>query len=415
MRELFLFFLLFCFFYFPKFISTTSVLYTQPIIYLIAIFFMIPIIRYKGKVYPDIYKSKKVWKYCMGIILAAFYYMIRYTVSANYFSLTNARIIQNIFPVVVVVNMMVIISLMREWGISKLRGIDILLKMASFQGVISLIALFWEPLKNISNNLYLNYATQFQEGDYILTTRVYGISSDYTYGLPIVHGLLCGISMYLGLKKNKKYITYTMFIFLNVFLNGRTGILVALISIFLAIVFYLNKGIISKRIIWFLIVMPVIFVILFIFIKKYQENIYNFVLILFDEIYNFLFEQKTIGTVDYLFNTNFFLPKGFSFFIGEGHRVYGSEARSWGYIATDVGIVNDMFMGGLVYVCIRYGTMINLLKLLKKNEYNVLITISMVITWIIADIKGQATVNSMIICIFVYIIFCLGFLQDEEE
>ena len=44
-----------------------------------------------------------------------------------------------------------------------------------------------------------------------------------------------------------------------------------------------------------------------------------------------------------------FFPEGMEFVFGRGHRVYGEAAKQAGYTASDIGFVNDMFMGGLIY------------------------------------------------------------------
>ena len=56
-------------------------------------------------------------------------------------------------------------------------------------------------------------------------------------------------------------------------------------------------------------------------------------------------------------------------------------------------------MGGLIYVCMRYGAMLKLVTSVYCNRYNKLVTVILIIAWCIADIKGQVTVNTMIISI----------------
>lgn len=412
--NLFLYLYLFIFFYFPRFVSTNNVLFTPQVMFLVVAVLMIPYIANNVIRDKDMYGSKRVWGYCIFIFLASSYYLFRYSISTNQFSLVDTRFVQNIFPVVVVVNLLVIVSIMRKWGYTREDGIELVLILASLQGIISVLMLFIQPLKQVANQLYLNYATWFNLGDYILTTRIYGISSDYTYGMPIIHGLLCGISFYLGLVKGRKYFYYTAFIFISVFLNSRTGILVSLICILLVILLHFKSFKISKRSVTMIILFPVLLILFLMFIQENYNNLFEFAMVLFEELYRFFFEQETVGTINYLINTNFYLPNGLEFIFGEGHRVYGYEAQLWNCKATDVGIVNDMFMGGLIYLFFRYGALLVLVLGVEKNKFTNLLKIMLLSTWLIANIKGQVTVNAIIVAVYIYILFCFYFLHEEE-
>lgn len=413
--SIYIYIYLFIIFYFPKVSGSNSVFLSQPVFLGVIAMGIVPYLIRNNNIYSDIIMSKRIWNYCTLIAFAAIYYLFRYTITVKQFALVDSRLLQNIYPIIIVINMMYIMILMRKCGFSRSQGIDVVINLASFQGVISILMLLWSPLKEVANSLYLNYATQFSQGDYILTTRLYGISSDYTYGMPIIHGLLCGISLYLGFEKSRKYIIQAMLIFINVFLNSRTGVLVAILCIVVSFFFYFRKNKVSKYSIIVVLLLPIVLIAWGVYIEKYQENIFKFVSVLFVEIYMFFFKQETVGTINYLVDTNFYFPKGIALMFGAGHRVYGAEALLYGYLPTDVGIVNDMFMGGLVYIGIRYGAMIKLILQTGKLMTNKILVVSMFIAWIVADIKGQVTVNSIIISTYIFLIFCIVFLRDEVK
>lgn len=50
--------------------------------------------------------------------------------------------------------------------------------------------------------------------------------------------------------------------------------------------------------------------------------------------------------------------------MGEGYRVYGEFGLLHGKIPSDIGFVNDMFMGGILYIVLLYGAIIRFV--LKK-------------------------------------------------
>lgn len=65
-------------------------------------------------------------------------------------------------------------------------------------------------------------------------------------------------------------------------------------------------------------------------------------------------------------DTMLFFPEGSEMIFGEGHRVYPHYGRSKGYNSLDIGYVNDLFMGGLIYTFLLYGT---ILKFILKKSY----------------------------------------------
>ena len=65
----------------------------------------------------------------------------------------------------------------------------------------------------------------------------------------------------------------------------------------------------------------------------------------------------------------FIFPKGSNFVFGAGYRVLGNKGIEYGQTeSSDIGIVNDLFMGGLVYISLLYGSYLYLYIRAKENS-----------------------------------------------
>ena len=197
-------------------------------------------------------------------------------------------------------------------------------------------------------------------------------------------------------------------------LNGRTGLLLGIIGGLLLIAFYFVR---FKKVNVFSLI--VIITVLFGVVRfvSLNNHVNNFIVSLFRELYLFFFMNDATGTVEYLTESHFFLPDGIDFVFGKGFRIYGSDAAKHGMAATDIGYSNDMFMGGIVYCILLYGAYIRMLispNLSSDKHEDRVIKVYFVICWILANLKGQSTVNYSII-VFLLFWFSLNLLLKDEN
>ncbi|MFP3394104.1 hypothetical protein SB782_35600, partial [Brevibacillus sp. SIMBA_076] len=76
--------------------------------------------------------------------------------------------------------------------------------------------------------------------------------------------------------------------------------------------------------------------------------------------------------------------------------------ESSGGFRTDVGITNDLFMGGLVFVVIGYGTLAYFM--LKNSRPDLVLFASLLVGFAIANLKGQIFVGTPVLFLFVFIV-----------
>ena len=360
---------------------------------------------YKKK---ELSQDKIYIRYIFYILCATIFYGIVHFMLAQNVNIKSLRIFQNLYPIVSLLNLTVIVNIMKKLGYDKIDGVCTLLNLAIFQGVICLLMLILPSLKNYANQLFLNSA-KFREGDFILLTRVYGITSDYTYGFPIIQGILCGISVYVGLFFKKKYLFLSILIFLSVILNGRTGLLIAICASFYTFL----KGVRLKKINF--VIVKRLFYISFVVLVLLNALLEHFPIVM--RFASGLFTQisEKSGNINYLFNTNLFLPTGLAIIWGEGHSVYGNDAVTYGYKASDIGFVNDLFMGGIVFLLFRYTAAVIIMNYKNNNITDKVISLITLFAWLISCIKGQSTANPMIIACVQYLFVVRYMLEMRDE
>lgn len=236
------------------------------------------------------------------------------------------------------------------WGISvyllkKEKNIDYLLKkcilVSIFQALIaSLCFLSINFQKFILENFIFNKSSpeEIKLLKSISNKRLFGLSSGLLYSMPIYQGVIA--SIYISkYKKSIKNIIYFLLILLSGILNARIAIVSFLISFFILNFEKLDIKKIIKYLILFLI-----FICVYLYILQRLDNVsLLWISEFFDEIVN-LIKGKKIGTFEHLLSENFWkIPKGIDLFYGTGSDMFGKETPS------DVGYVNDLWMGGVFY------------------------------------------------------------------
>lgn len=326
----------------------------------------------------------------------------------------DIRWLQNTSLLIQIFNIWLIIEMLKKNNYTKEKMIKLLLDVALIQAFICIVMLIFPELKQIALNSY--YAGR-QENIWISQNRIYGFSGEYTYSTPIFHGILAVLSFICGIEYNKKYYLYIPFLLLAVFLNGRTGLVVFIVAISIIFMFYILKRKMLKKVLTYVGMLAVIVILGLNFIDKVAPHTYDWVMEAVNQTQLFLFKGELTGIYRDLFTEHFFIPQGISLIFGEGHRVYGVQ----GYKHSDVGFVNDLFLGGVIYIILLYGAIIKYILKGVTRKYSardVWMKIDKIIslTWIpilvIANLKGECMRSGIIL---VGIIFIKAILETSSE
>ena len=376
---------------------------TIPIITIFMLLINAAIKRKKETLVP-----KSSYVFCVLLTISNIYSLFIYLICNNSFNLMDSRIVQSNLAICYLVIITTILRYIKDNKLAK-TPMDILYNLAAIQGVIGIFMLMSEGLHNIAIQLY--------GGDniFITTTRIFGISSDYTYATPIYHGLIAAFLLHdtiikrheLG-RKVTSFIKLAL-ILLIVMLNGRTGLVVFAAS---GAIFVLKYLIESKKIfkfIKYLAIVSVIFYGLIISLKEISPNTYNFLDNFTKDTYKLVTSNEADGNYALLRDSITF-PSGGKIVFGEGIRVYGNKADELGYTRSDVGYVNDLYMGGIIYVILLYASYG---YLILKKVSGIDRRLALMVALMLANYKGEAFRAGILV--FGIIFICLACEETEKE
>lgn len=345
--------------------------------------------------------NKELFYLCVGIVISSVFFGVRALTSGN-----ELRFLQNNFIIIQAIHISFIIKCLRQKGYTKDDQIKFILNIALFQSFICILMLIIPPFREIALNLYYNGK---QENIYISASRIYGISGDYTFFTPVFHGLLSVVASVYAILKNYKYLYYIPFFLISILLNGRIGLIVFAFGMMSALLVLLFRGkSISKIIIYVFSFIMTLTISLFL-IKFIVPNTFYWIQSGLQDTLALFSDNKLSGNYESLLNTMLYWPEGTNLIWGEGYRVYGEFGLLHGKIPSDIGFVNDMFMGGILYIVLLYGAIIRFV--LKKNKntnqssrvLNIVLSVSMLTVLLISNYKGESMKSGLILLGVIYL------------
>ncbi|HOZ54114.1 MAG TPA: hypothetical protein PKY25_02160 [Bacilli bacterium] len=350
-----------------------------------------------------ILKSKKIRTYIILTILASIYFAIRaisYGVAIN--NILNLRLIQSNFPIVYLLHCIIIIDQLKKLKYDTNNIIKFFINVGIIQSIICVLMVLSGRLHDIA--LYIYYLDRPYNA-FVSSTRVFGLTSDYTFGLQIITGLFCGlIFIYAFLQKQSKYYFAIPILLIATVLNGRLGIVIFGLSFFILLLFSLKNKDSLKRILKMGIILLLMFFVLLVILRILNSNAYNFVIWAINDTINLVVKGELGGNYHVLFNEMMFLPKKIlQIIFGIGARVIGKQGILLGYPSSDIGYINDIFMGGIVYCTMLYIPFSMLLlskyknKKSKNNILNKTVSIYLLISFFIINFKGEIMRNAPIL------------------
>lgn len=212
------------------------------------------------------------------------------------------------------------------------------------QSIISLIAFFIPSFQRLIIQWYIDYGFR----DVFLRIsgwRMFGFSYTMTYAMPAVQGIIASYCLYKGINNNKKFFLFVPIILFSGIINARVAIIVFVIGALTV----LGASLSIKRFI------PVCFAILLIlFIPTVFLNYLtndatkSWIESGIQSIFSFFNNTEYSNDSYFLYledSYRYQLPSSFlSKFLGEGHIARGDYSYT-----TDIGFINDIWLGGLVY------------------------------------------------------------------
>lgn len=227
------------------------------------------------------------------------------------------------------------------------------------------------------------------------TYRMYGFSNSLTSGTPIMQTMMAIVAIYMAQSQGRKFYFLAGTLLFSAVINARISVVVALVGVVALIL--LGRYSIKKKIKYIFTILAAVIAFIYLFlpiVKDTSPLTYKWIISGVEEIN--LFSNATPSGGDYSFisyitdNERYTLPSGVSLLIGKGYAIMPSNNPSG--IQSDVGYINDIWLGGILYVILTYSVFTKfMVKMIKsKIELISFVGLLFLITIPIVNIKGTA-------------------------
>lgn len=360
--------------------------------------------------------------------------VLYYLIAISFIYLTCVRLIYNqpllqemshIYWILNIIPFILVLSLyyFNNKDPKKIKLIDLFIIVSVIQSIVSIIAFINVDFHKILIQNMVDYGF----GDVINqlgSHRLFGFSSNLTFTMPIFQALMAIIGLYLGLIKNKKYLLIVPLLVFSSLINARTPIIILIIGIIFVII--KTKVKFNKLVMFFIIISLVFgFYLAFDHLFQNRSETIDWIIDGFDEIINFFIYGNSEGFFfTYLVDPKTYkVPSGFGWLFGVGTRSLNDSGIG---ASSDIGLINDIWMGGIIHTIFIYLTII--LGIVKsyneanrnKNEIAKFVILVISFSMVIANIKGivvytnELTTLMLIIYVFQKIVYKDKRIRYEE-
>lgn len=300
-----------------------------------------------------------------------------------------------------------------QWDENKL--LNSFVKIAVAQSIIAILMILVPQLREYVFGDLMNITAETLEiPDKYFSIRVYGIANKgyYMSSYPIFQGLAIGIILTYAVEKKYNYLFYLPLVLVSIFFNARIG-LIGIVSFILAYGYLSFKkrqiiGFLNKVFKIALGVILIAFISYFVIINTVDTSKYETAI----KWMTSGFDSDNFGHLGTIKERFLFFPESIpAWLFGEGRYVHGGLD----VLKSDIGYINNLFFGGLIYsliLYIAYGQLI----LGNNKGNNVYRTVSIIAFFIIflSNIKGRIFTNNAIIAAVILMVF-VKILSDKKK
>lgn len=275
--------------------------------------------------------------------------------------------------------------------------VTILLSASSVAATISCLCLFVPVFDSFIRTIQIEYT----EVNSQIVFRAYGLAQGLNFDYGVIQGLIFGIGLF-NLKSNRWYILFIPFVIISILINARTGFIVVILAI---VSYFISNKSYKSLLAGFLI-----FSLLGLTYKSLKDLIPTDTYLWIEEFFLEL-GDAVFGTNNAQYNTNETLREMLiwpndiqSWIFGTGHSLFRVKSGAH----SDVGYINQLAYGGLIYVSLLYYMSYLFIKKSKfyipKNLF-----LFLLISVMLVNIKGGALGNNggifKVIAIFSFAVF----------
>ena len=267
--------------------------------------------------------------------------------------LSPIRIVRLIIEGVIFSYILVFVA--KKNGVTQKQMIYGLIYLAIFQSYISVLMIFIPSVKDFVTTYIIHFGTGNKLlAETLFANRVFGIGSEYLFALPIFQAMMACVYVSVQEKKN-------IFFYFNLLCLISSAIFCARTSLFVLLGYFIYRCVKNLRKHFFFIIIMAVAVacVLWYALQK---------LLLVEDIAavaNFvrIFKGEYQG-YDMLFDSMLFFPEDIvTWIMGDGTYVFYASRNS------DLGYVNDIFYGGLVFLLLEILSLYALYKRVRRTRF----------------------------------------------
>ena len=277
----------------------------------------------------------------------------------------------------------------------------VLLCAAVLQAILAYMCLFSEEIHETFFEYMLRTGLYTESHLEKWGYRIYGYGNSLMYAIPVIQGLIAAWAFLYGVDKSKLiYSILGVLVLVSAIISAKIAFVVFVTTVLLGLIIGFKHY--SKKLLRIAVVVLIATGIL-LYAYSYAQNNHGKLA----EWVSLLFQEDGItGYTDYYTNANKWeLPDGLAFFFGTGENRPNYDV--------DMGIVNDVWLGGILYLGFTVGVVLTLAYRIRKNPlfpalWQKIMASSLVIAFFIADIKGTAFHYSAFMAFFILIALFSG-------
>ncbi len=289
--------------------------------------------------------------------------------------------------------------------------------------ITAIMALISPEIKSFFTERMIVYGVQY--ADRLAVYRNYGFAANLTAFASMLQAVLSVVCIFQAVKGEKKYLLVFPLLILSAIINTRSSILFLLSGIFIILLITLRSRFAVTYILRYVIIIAVLFAISgfgFSLIQYYNEQTLTWLNVGLDSILSFVSgNDRSVGYFGELetmvFNS---IPTSFNLLMGVGSGVMGDAGAVYG-ARSDVGFINDLWRGGLLYSTTIICLYLVMLKQIYKSkildqDYTKFFSLYFFLIFILTNIKGSFFIHSDLTVVFwlFYTAFVFNSINQEK-
>ena len=287
--------------------------------------------------------------------------------------------------------------------------------------ITSVAALVSPSIKTVFTQKMLDYGVQYAER--LSVYRNYGFAANLTSFASMLQSVICITCVFKAVRGEKKYILLFPLLALSAIINTRSSILFLAFGILVIFIVTVKKG-------QFVYVLRFIGIGILVLgfaemglniIQTYNPQTLTWLTSGYGSIISFVTGSSSnlgyFGELEHMIFDSF--PSGIELIVGVGSGVMGNTGAAYG-VRSDVGFINDLWRGGILYFAIILFLYLTMLKhiyhsnILDKETVS-FFSLYFFIIFILTNIKGSFFIHSDLTVVFWLIYTALVFNSDNHE